>query len=74
VGFIAPVALAVTVMSLVFTDAAGASTGSASGTGNVCYRAHVQDIGWQGTRCGTSVSVGTTGRSLRMEAIWITVP
>jgi uncharacterized protein YjdB len=40
----------------------------------ICANAHVQDIGWQGARCGTSVSVGTTGRSLRMEAIWITVP
>jgi uncharacterized protein YjdB len=67
-GFRRTVALAVTAMSFVFTDAAGASTGSASGTGNVCYRAHVQDIGWQGWSCDGEIA-GTTGQSLRLEAL-----
>jgi uncharacterized protein YjdB len=37
---------------------------------HVCYRAHVQSIGWQNEVCDGAVA-GTTGRSLRMEAITI---
>jgi uncharacterized protein YjdB len=47
---------------------------SSSDGRTVCANAHVQDIGWQGWRCGSSVSVGTTGQSLRLEAIIITRP
>ena len=37
---------------------------------HICYRAHVQNIGWQSEVCDGRVA-GTTGRSLRMEAIRI---
>lgn len=37
---------------------------------SICYQAHVQNIGWQGTVCNDAVA-GTTGQSLRMEAIKI---
>lgn len=40
----------------------------------VCVNAHVQNIGWQGWRCsrdGRPVLVGTTGQSLRLEALSI---
>ncbi len=40
---------------------------SASG---ICYRAHVQNIGWQGQVCNNQVA-GTVGRGLRLEAIHI---
>jgi uncharacterized protein YjdB len=43
------------------------------GTGDICANAHVQNIGWQGRVCGYSITVGTAGQSLRMEAITITV-
>lgn len=29
---------------------------------------HVQDIGWQSEKTGTDITIGTTGRSLRLEA------
>jgi hypothetical protein len=35
--------------------------------------AQVQDLGWMGWQCGDEITVGTIGRSLRMEAIEITV-
>ncbi|MFE3074025.1 polysaccharide deacetylase [Streptomyces sp. NPDC059247] len=47
-----------------------------SDTGGVCADAHLADVGWQGTRCagnGASVTVGTTGQSRRMEALWLQV-
>jgi uncharacterized protein YjdB len=37
---------------------------------SICYQAHVQNIGWQGWVCNGQVA-GTTGQSLRMEAIRI---
>jgi uncharacterized protein YjdB len=43
---------------------------------DVCAGAHVQSIGWQREVCGaagTVVVVGTTGRSLRMEALSLSV-
>ncbi len=36
-------------------------------------QAHVQNIGWQNASTGTTLTVGTTGRSLRMEALKLTV-
>jgi uncharacterized protein YjdB len=45
-----------------------------SAVDTVCANAHVQDIGWQGWSCGNSVTVGTTGQALRMEAIRIILP
>jgi uncharacterized protein YjdB len=39
-------------------------------TGGIRYRAHVQNIGWQGWASNGSTA-GTTGRALRMEAIQI---
>lgn len=44
----------------------------ASESATICLNAHVQNSGWQGWRCqpsGSVVSVGTTGQSLRMEAL-----
>ncbi|GII97494.1 hypothetical protein [Sinosporangium siamense] len=38
----------------------------------VCYRAHVQDIGWQSVRCDGQVA-GTTGQSRRLEALTVAV-
>jgi uncharacterized protein YjdB len=40
--------------------------------GNVCYAAHVHNIGWQGAVCN-GVTAGTTGQGLGMEAITIAV-
>jgi uncharacterized protein YjdB len=42
------------------------------GTGGICANAHIQNIGWQGRKCakdGGEVTVGSTGQSLRMEAL-----
>jgi hypothetical protein len=39
---------------------------------SICANAHVQGIGWQGWRCageGEQLSVGTSGRGLRLEAL-----
>jgi hypothetical protein len=46
------------------------------GVGTVCVNAHVQNLGWQGKKCdvpGNWVTGGTTGQSLRLEAVEITV-
>ena len=43
-----------------------------SDTNGVCADAHVENLGWQGWSCGPDgsvVVVGTTGQSLRMEAL-----
>jgi hypothetical protein len=37
---------------------------------HVCYQAHVQNVGWQGQVCDGQLA-GTTGQSLRMEAVSI---
>lgn len=41
-------------------------------------RAHVANIGWQSAKCtngnGTTVVVGTTGRSLAIEAVEVWIP
>lgn len=39
-------------------------------TGNVCYRAHVQDLGWSPLVCDGRTG-GTTGQSRRMEAVQV---
>lgn len=39
----------------------------------ICYQAHVENIGWQPQVCD-GAEAGTTGQSLRMEAITITAP
>jgi uncharacterized protein YjdB len=42
------------------------------GAGGFCAQAHVEGLGWQNARCGNDggvVTVGTTGHSLRMEAL-----
>ncbi len=38
----------------------------------LCYQSHIQNIGWQGTKCSGEIT-GTTGQSKRMEAtrIWL---
>jgi uncharacterized protein YjdB len=38
---------------------------------HVCYQAHVQNIGWQNFVACDGTVAGTTGRSLRMEALAI---
>lgn len=46
----------------------------AASSATICLNAHVQNIGWQGWVCGASgdvIGVGTTGQSLRMEAVAI---
>ena len=46
------------------------------GEGSVCVNAHIQNTGWQGQRCsvpGNWTSAGTEGKSLRLEAVRITV-
>ncbi|MEV7602844.1 hypothetical protein AB0O91_36290 [Kitasatospora sp. NPDC089797] len=48
----------------------------ATNTGGVCADANVQSIGWQGWRCGddgTDILVGTTGQSLQMEALAVSI-
>jgi uncharacterized protein YjdB len=66
--FRSTVALVVTATSLLFAGVASASTATASYAGSVCYRAHVQNIGWQGWACNGEIA-GTTGQSLRLEAL-----
>ena len=41
---------------------------NATAGGNIEYRAHVQDIGWQGW-VKNGAQTGTTGRALPMEAV-----
>jgi uncharacterized protein YjdB len=43
----------------------------APATRHVCYQAHVQNIGWQNYVACDGAVAGTTGRSLRMEALAI---
>jgi len=38
----------------------------------ICYAAHVQNIGWQGQVCNGAIA-GTTGLGLRIEALGIAV-
>ena len=48
----------------------------AYGVGYICVAAHVEGIGWMNVNCGGDgavVSVGTTGMSLRLEALTINV-
>ena len=44
----------------------------------VCLKAHVSSIGWQGDQCtsgkGTSITIGTTGQGLAIEAIEVWRP
>lgn len=43
-----------------------------SGVGGICAQAQVQNLGWLPTLCGSDgveVAVGTTGQSLRLEAL-----
>ncbi len=40
------------------------------GTTNIAYRTHVQNVGWQGWKYNGTMS-GTSGRSLRLEGIYI---
>jgi uncharacterized protein YjdB len=60
--------LALVVTSLVFAGVASASTATPSYAGSVCYRAHVEKIGWQDWACNGQIA-GTTGQSLRLEAL-----
>ncbi|MBV9314291.1 MAG: hypothetical protein JO100_11280 [Pseudonocardia sp.] len=63
---------AMAVLSGVIALMALASVGvaQAAGSPRVCYRAHVENIGWQGWTCDGSVA-GTVGQSLRLEALEI---
>ena len=44
----------------------------------ICLKAHVSSIGWQNGQCtsgrGTSITIGTTGRGLAIEAIEVWRP
>ncbi|MEU2510982.1 hypothetical protein [Streptomyces syringium] len=42
-------------------------------SGSVAARAHVQNLGWLGSVRGNPVTVGTTSRSLRLEAVQLWV-
>jgi uncharacterized protein YjdB len=46
-------------------------TSAAPGT-RICYRGHVQNIGWQGEVCN-GATAGTEGQNLRLEAFQIRV-
>ncbi|MET0933618.1 MAG: CotH kinase family protein [Mycetocola sp.] len=48
-------------------------TSSPDASGNISYRAHVQDIGWMSNQDSSAPFIGTTGRGLRMEAFEITL-
>jgi len=52
-----------------------AATGNTAPPPEICYQAHVQNIGWQTTVCNGQ-QAGTTGRNLRIEAlrIWLVHP
>src|SRR5262249_47990159 len=42
------------------------------GVGGICAQAHVEQNGWHPVKCGKDlevIEVGTTGQSLRMEAL-----
>lgn len=51
-----------------------ASKQEASKNAALSARAHVQKVGWQSVRSGHMVTLGTTGKGLRMEAIAIDRP
>lgn len=44
----------------------------------LCLRAHVANVGWQSAKCtsgkGTTITVGTTGRNLAIEAVEVWIP
>lgn len=71
-------AVALTVGSTVaFASPAGAATSSeagatvlASGT-QICYKAHVQNVGWQNFQACDGQEAGTTGQNRHMEALSI---
>lgn len=49
-----------------------ATPAAAATTAELCGRAHVAEIGWQGWQCvrqGQQIQLGTTGRGLAMEAV-----
>jgi uncharacterized protein YjdB len=75
---LAGVALALAVVLATTGSAFGAArpnSATASGTAlagpSVCYRAHVQDTGWQSWKCNGSTA-GTIGESRRLEALQLT--
>ena len=49
-----------------------------SASQTICVRAHVATVGWMAAQCtsgqGTSITVGTTGRALAMEALEVWSP
>ncbi|WUH90249.1 hypothetical protein OG900_09140 [Streptomyces sp. NBC_00433] len=49
-----------------------ANSAEALSGGAICYQAHVQKVGWQSVVCNGEVA-GTTGQSLRLEALRIGV-
>jgi uncharacterized protein YjdB len=74
---LAVVALAASTLSLPVTSGVAAAAQAQLPppiSRSVCVNAHIQNIGWQGWRCsrdGSPVFVGTTGQSLRLEALTI---
>ncbi|NJP43376.1 hypothetical protein [Actinacidiphila epipremni] len=54
------------------TATSAASSAAALSGGSICYQAHVQKYGWQSIVCDGDVA-GTTGQSLRLEALEIGV-
>lgn len=65
--------LAVVPASTSATAVQYAAGNSRVATASICYSAHVQNIGWQNFVCD-GATAGTTGLSLRLEALQIRVP
>jgi len=72
--------LAVMWTAFAATDIAGSQAQAAAAENampptGICYQAHVQNVGWQRVVCDGQ-QAGTTGQSLRMEAvrIWLARP
>jgi hypothetical protein len=61
-----------TVTAVLGTLVATPASPAAAAAGSVCYTSHIQDIGWQGTRCNGEIS-GTFGQGKRIESIYMSV-
>ncbi|MER5641841.1 hypothetical protein ABT095_33505 [Kitasatospora sp. NPDC002227] len=59
---------AVAIAAAATLTAAGTAEARDTPSGNFCYQAHIQNVGWQDWRCDGEWA-GTTGRALAVEAV-----
>ncbi|MGW4054160.1 hypothetical protein ACWENA_25340 [Streptomyces sp. NPDC004779] len=64
---------AVTIAVAATVTATGTAVARDTPSGDLCYRAHVQNFGWQDWRCDGEWA-GTTGKAAHVEAVEFDVP